>query len=496
MKEGDEDFKARPLCFVLMPFGRKTDAAGRTTDFDAVYREIIAPAVNEAELDPIRADEEKIGGAIHKPMFERLMLCNYAVADITGANPNVYYELGIRHAMRPRATVILFAAGTTLPFDIALLRGIPYQTNEQGVPSSPAGCVVGDREAASRSRRRIPHDDSPLFQLLDYMPRNEVDHTKTDTFRDRFNYSKQFKNRLADALRQGEQAVKEAVADPAFKNLHDVETGVIVDMFLTLRDVKAHKEMIELFQRMPEPLQRARIVREQYGFALNREGKAQEAIAVLKAVIDEFGTSSETNGLLGRVYKDQWDAAKKSGAGALQVRGLLKLAAETYLAGFQADWRDAYPGVNAVTLMELMDTPPPMSGRDPAGGAVLGGAEGEGQRRLLGLCDVDGTGRAGARRERRDGARRGRADQGAVRLASRDHGAAAQADPRDPRGARRADPVDQGPGGRARGEARPVAGAEGLNGMSRLLEICRHSECRDAWHRSGQADSCDNSRRR
>ena len=92
-------------------------------------------------------------------------------------------------------------------------------------------------------------------------------------------------------------------------------------MFLTLRDVKAHKEMIELFQRMPEPLQRARIVREQYGFALNREGKEQEATAVLKAVIDEFGTSSETNGLLGRVYKDQWDAAKKAGAGALQVRG-------------------------------------------------------------------------------------------------------------------------------------------------------------------------------
>jgi hypothetical protein len=64
MKEGDEDLKAaRPLCFVLMPFGRKTDAAGRVTDFDAVYQQIIAPAVSEAELDPIRADEEKIGRA-------------------------------------------------------------------------------------------------------------------------------------------------------------------------------------------------------------------------------------------------------------------------------------------------------------------------------------------------------------------------------------------------------------------------------------------------
>jgi hypothetical protein len=360
MKEGNEDNKPpRPLCFVLMPFGRKTDAAGRVTDFDAVYQQIIAPAVSAVDLDPIRADEEKIGGAIHKPMFERLMLCNYAVADITGANPNVYYELGIRHAMRPRSTVILFAAGTILPFDIALLRGIPYQTNEQGVPSNPAACVAAISKQLGAAKEN-PHDDSPLFQLLDYMPRTEVDHTKTDTFRDRFNYSKQYKERLAQALQQGEQAVKQTIADPAFKNLHDLETGVVVDMFLTLRDVKAYKEMIDLYQRMPEPLQRARIVREQYGFALNREGRAPEAIAVLKAVIEEFGPSSETNGLLGRVYKDQWEAAKKSGAGALQVRGLLKLAAETYLAGFQTDRRDAYPGVNAVTVMERMDTPPPV----------------------------------------------------------------------------------------------------------------------------------------
>jgi hypothetical protein len=118
------DEELAPLCFVLMPFGKKMDAAGRVTNFDSVYTKIIAPAVERAGLEPIRADEEKIGGAIHKPMFERLMLCHYAVADITGANPNVFYELGIRHAMRPRSTVIVFGEGTVLPFDIALVRGL------------------------------------------------------------------------------------------------------------------------------------------------------------------------------------------------------------------------------------------------------------------------------------------------------------------------------------------------------------------------------------
>ena len=346
-----------PLCFVLMPFGRKTDATGRTTDFDAVYREIIAPAVQEAGLDPIRADEEKVGGTIHKPMFERLMLCDYAVADITGANPNVYYELGIRHAMRPSSTVILFAEGTTLPFDIALLRGIAYRTGENGAPIDPKSCAsrVATQLGAAREN---PHDDSPLFQLLEYMPRFEVDHSKTDIFRERFDYSKKYKARLAVAREKGAEAVQEVMAEPALSNLHEVESGVVVDLFLSLRDVKSYAGMIELFYRMPPPLQRARIMREQYAFALNREARSLEAEAVLKEVLQEFGPSSETNGLLGRVYKDRWDAAKKEGR-SVEARGLLRNAIDTYLAGFQADWRDAYPGINAVTLMEMQDKPDP-----------------------------------------------------------------------------------------------------------------------------------------
>jgi len=151
--------------------------------------------------------------------------------------------------------------------------------------------------------------------------------------------------------------VNEVAADPALANLHEVEAGVVVDLFLSFRDVKAHAAMIELYNRMPAPLQRARIMREQLAFALNREGRWQEAETVLKEVLAEFGPSSETNGLLGRVYKDRWDAAKKEGK--FEARALLKNAIDTYLAGFQADWRDAYPGVNAVTLMEMMDKPDP-----------------------------------------------------------------------------------------------------------------------------------------
>src|SRR5712691_13192252 len=103
----------RPLCFVVSPLGQTPDAAGVMIDFDAVYRDLIVPAIEEAGPESLRADEELTGGVIHKPMFERLILCEFAVADLTTANANVFYELGVRHAVRPCSTILLFAAGGT-----------------------------------------------------------------------------------------------------------------------------------------------------------------------------------------------------------------------------------------------------------------------------------------------------------------------------------------------------------------------------------------------
>jgi len=335
-----------PLCFVLMPFGRKTDAAGRVTNFDSVFQKIIAPAVEQAGLEPIRADEEKIGGTIHKPMFERLMLCHYAVADITGANPNVFYELGIRHALRPSSTAIVFLEGTVIPFDIALVRGISYKTDAAGEPIDPDGPIAAIAAHLAAARHE-PHDDSPIFQLVDVLPHWQIDHSKTDVFREQIDYSKRYKKRLDVAQRQ--------------INLNEIETGIIVDLYLSLRDVEAHAAMIDLHERMPPPLQRAKMIREQLGFALNRVERFDDAEKVLKEVIAEFGASSETNGLLGRIYKDRWAKAKE--AARPEARSLLRRAIDTYLEGFEADWRDAYPGINALTLMEQQDKPDPRKAR-------------------------------------------------------------------------------------------------------------------------------------
>jgi hypothetical protein len=347
-----------PLCFVLTPFGKKVIPSGGTVDFDAVYHDLIAPAIGAAGMEPLRADEEVTGGVIHKPMFERLILCDFAVADLTGANANVFYELGLRHGIRPATTVLLHAGGGPMLFDVAPLRAMPYQLGPDGKPSDVDHAREGLRKLldAARAQQGEPSTDSPVFQLVDGYSAPDIARLKTDVFRDRAHYAAQARNQLATARRTGKEALKRAAS--ALGDVKNLEAGVVIDLFLSYRAVGDWQAMVDLAAQMPAPLARSVMVREQRGFALNRLKRRDEAEQALRDLIQERGPSSETNGLLGRVYKDRWDEAR-SANDALKAAGWLTKAIDTYLQGFEADWRDAYPGINAVTLMELKTPPDP-----------------------------------------------------------------------------------------------------------------------------------------
>jgi len=343
-----------PLCFVVMPFGVKPDGQGGSVDFDAVYDDLLAPAIRAAGLDPLRADQEVVGGLIHKPMYERLILADYAIADLTTANANVFYEVGVRHAVRPYSTVLVSADVKRIPFDLAPDRVLPDRLDGAGRPADPDGdraAVVKALEAARES-----DTDSPVFQLIGDLPRPEIDRLKTDVFRERAAYSAAAKQRLAQARKQGEDAVRATEND--LGPLDDVEAGILVDLLLSYRATGAWEDMIRLVESMPEPVRRTVLVREQYGLALNRAGRSDDAERQLLSVVDDHGPSSETYGLLGRVYKDRWEEAR--GDSILKGQGYLDQAIDAYRRGFEADWRDAYPGINAITLMEI---------RDPGGAA-------------------------------------------------------------------------------------------------------------------------------
>lgn len=98
-------------CFVIMPFGPKP-VGSRTIDFDWIYDEVFLPAVSAARLPEgetltaHRTDRDFFAGDISQDMFEYLEYSRIAIADITSLNPNVFYELGVRHALRASGTAL------------------------------------------------------------------------------------------------------------------------------------------------------------------------------------------------------------------------------------------------------------------------------------------------------------------------------------------------------------------------------------------------------
>jgi tetratricopeptide (TPR) repeat protein len=234
---------------------------------------------------------------------------------------------------------------------------MPYHLNPDGTAKDKAtakAALTKRLAEARRSAREQPATDSPVYQLVENYP--DVDHTKTDMFRDRVQYSLEQKTMLTAARKVGVDALR--ALERRFAPIEDLETGVAVDLFLSYRATKAWQDMIDLASKMSRPLAATVMVQEQLALALNRAGRGDEAEKVLKELLHRRGPSSETLGILGRVYKDRWESALKADD-RHAAAGYLDQAIDAYLRGFEADWRDAYPGVNAVTLMALKEPPDP-----------------------------------------------------------------------------------------------------------------------------------------
>lgn len=351
--------QVRPSCFIIMPFGIKEDMDGRQYDFDKIYKALIEPAVSSAGLEAIRADEETVNGIIHKPMYERLILCDYALADLTTSNANVFYELGVRHAVKPFTTLTIFASDSKLPFDVNFLRCMPYQYDDINDNAEAEKAVLALTRKLNAAKKEKT-TDSPLYQLVNGIQfQNSVAHEKTDIFHEKVLYDESLKNELSKIRNmKAEIPVKTGLLD-AFINqqkpLENLEAGVLVDIMLTYRSLELFYEMVTYIGLLPLHLQQTTMVMEQKAFALNRlktpEARA-EAISILEEVLKKQGPGSETYGLLGRIYKDIFIEALADD-NSLMAASYLEKALDMYTKGFYADWRDAYPGVNMLTLMAL-----------------------------------------------------------------------------------------------------------------------------------------------
>src|SRR5688500_3244569 len=124
-------------CFVIMPFNEKDvvndKGVTRKVNFDVIYDGIVEPAIRAVTLpeggtlQARRTDKDFFASDISQDMFEYLEYSRIALTDLSGLNPNVMYELGVRHRARQAGTVIFRQLGAKLPFDISQIKAFPYE---------------------------------------------------------------------------------------------------------------------------------------------------------------------------------------------------------------------------------------------------------------------------------------------------------------------------------------------------------------------------------
>jgi len=158
-------------------------------DFDEVYDKFIAQALRESGYEVRRADDVLSQQNILRDVVNGIAFSHIVVADVTGSNPNVYYELGIAHTLE-RPVIILTQDMDELPFDLRSYRVIPYDTHftqierakkqliclatEARVGKIPFGNPVKDFLANNEStssiiETKMDYDDEGQAGLLDHL---------------------------------------------------------------------------------------------------------------------------------------------------------------------------------------------------------------------------------------------------------------------------------------------------------------------------------------
>jgi tetratricopeptide (TPR) repeat protein len=157
--------------FVIRPFGKKKDRQGNEIDFEHVSAELIVPALKAAGLGGGTTGEIIEAGNIREDMFGMILEADIVVCDMTIHNANVFYELGIRHALRKKRSVLIRGAPTSdeVSFDNLTDRYLVYDVDK---PAAALQQLTDTLTATLASERT----DSPIFKMLPTLP--EVDPDK------------------------------------------------------------------------------------------------------------------------------------------------------------------------------------------------------------------------------------------------------------------------------------------------------------------------------
>jgi tetratricopeptide (TPR) repeat protein len=350
-----------PHAFVAMPFGKKLGQDGTIIDFNAIYETLLKPAIEAAGLDVFRADEEQAAGDIKTDMFQELLIADLVVVDLTINNPNVWYELGVRHALRARGIVLVQGPRANQPFDIYTDRKYRYSIKD-GLPDPTT--LASDKDKITQMVKATLESwhgkkISPVFHLLPNLEEPQWKRLKVgdakefweehDNWADRIERARKTQ-RVGDILVLAEEAPVAAFRSEA----HCIAAKALLKLERFKLALEHFEHCLKIEPDNLEALQKK-------GICLQRLNKLDDARDHYNNILEDHPKDIETWALLGRVDKDAWvEAWRQPGFDAEQMReeagyqdALLRAAITSYDTAFTAAPGHYYSGINSVTLMHL-----------------------------------------------------------------------------------------------------------------------------------------------
>ncbi|EON74873.1 hypothetical protein ADIS_4668 [Lunatimonas lonarensis] len=350
--------------FIVRPFKEKTvsqksensdKAESKTINFDKVEELLIQPALRALNLRGGTTGEIFKPGEIRVDMFSLLLLADLVIADITIHNANVFYELGIRHALRKNKTILIWSRIDSIPFDIKGYRYVEYDADN---PAASTEALVKTLKESMESN----DVDSPVFNMLPKLNAQDPE----DFLAIPIDFSEDVE--LAGTESQkGKLSLMAAELDglnwriPGFRKIgnQQFDLKAIHDAKYTFEkirdknpdDYEANDRLATIFQRLSE-----------------EENQSDRKIGLLKSsdhaierVLRNQSTMTskklaETYSLRARNAKTRWMERWKNDpnpARTALISPELDTAFEDYERGFESDLNHFYSGINALSLLTI-----------------------------------------------------------------------------------------------------------------------------------------------
>jgi len=161
MPKEAEKLKTPKACFVIAPIGEEGTETRRRSD--QVLTHIIKPAAKECGYETVRADEISEPGIITSQILQHLIDDDLVIADLSDKNPNVFYELAVRHTVK-KPIVQIIQSEETIPFDVAPSRTIHFDHRDLDSVANCGAELVKQIRAVEKDPSKV---DSPISVAID-----------------------------------------------------------------------------------------------------------------------------------------------------------------------------------------------------------------------------------------------------------------------------------------------------------------------------------------